>query len=115
VGARLRADWLACSPRARPFFPSLVELPDGGLHPFEVYPPMLVLALLAVVVVDCASCPHLLQLLSEMRNLRGQPSCPRHIVRYVLDKMRRKGLGRNNAFTEERNINMLKWIIIVNT
>ena len=77
---------------------------------------MLVLALLAVVVVvDCAGYPHLQLLLPEMRNLGCQPSCPRHIVRYISDKMRQKGLDRNNAFTEERNINMLKWIIIFHT
>jgi len=75
---------------------------------------MMVLALLAVVVVDCAGCLHL-QLPSEMRNLGCKPSFPRHIVRYVLDKMRQKGLDRNNAFTEERNINMLKLIVIFHT
>jgi len=88
VVVELQADWLACSPRAAPFFPSLAELPNDGLHPSEVYLPMMVLALLAMVVgVDCAKCFHL-QLLSEMRNLGCQPSCPRHIVRYISDKMR---------------------------
>ena len=76
---------------------------------------MMVLALLAVVVVvDCAGCLHL-QLLSEMRNLGCQPSCPRHIVRYVSDKMRQKGLDRKYAITKEHNFNMLKWIIIFYT
>ena len=75
---------------------------------------MLALALV-VVVVDCAGYHHPLLLPFEMWNLGCQPSCPRHIVRYVLDKMRQKGLDRNNAFTEERNFNMLRWTIIFHT
>jgi hypothetical protein len=75
---------------------------------------MMVLALLAAVVVNSAGCLHL-QLPSEMWNLGCQPSCPRHIVRYVSDKIRQKGLDRNNTFMEEQNINMLKWIIIFHT
>ena len=51
-----------------PFFPSLAELPDDGLRPSKVYPPMLALALLAVyVVVDCASYLHPLLLPSRSR------------------------------------------------
>ena len=77
---------------------------------------MLGLGLMAVAVaVDCAGYLYSLLLLSAMRNLRCQPSYPRHIVRYVLDKMRQKGLDRNNAFMEERNFNMLRWIIIFHT
>ena len=111
-----RADWLACSPWAVPFFLSLAELPDDGLHPSKVYPPMLALALLAMAVaVDCDGYLRSLLLLSEMQNLGCQPSCPRHIIRYVSDKMRQKGLDRNHAFIEERNINMLKLIIIFHT
>jgi len=98
-----------------PFFPSLAELPDDGLCPSEVCPPMLVHALLVVVVAVYVGCLHPLLLLAKMWNLGCQPSCPRHIVRYVLDKMRQKGLDRNNAFTEERNINMLKLIVIFHT
>ena len=99
-----------------PFFPSLAELPDDGLHPSKVYPPMLALALLVVaVVVDCAGYLRSLLLLSEMRNLGCQSTCPRHIIRYVSDKMRQKVLDREYAFTEEWNFNMLKWIIIFHT
>ena len=57
---------------------------------------MLGLGLMAVAVavaVDCAGYLYSLLLLSEMRNLRCQPSYPRHIVRYVLDKMRQKKVG----------------------
>ena len=100
----LHADWLACSPRAALFFPSLAELPDDGLRPSKVYPPMLALALLVVVlVVDCAGYLHPLLLSSEMRNLGCQPSCPRHIIRHVSEKMRQKGLDRKYALTEDQN------------
>ena len=77
---------------------------------------MLGLALMAVaVVVDYAGYLCSLLLLSEMRNLRCQPSYPRHIIRHVSDKTRQKGLDRKYAFTEEHNFNMLKWIIIFHT
>jgi len=77
---------------------------------------MLALSLLAVVVaVECAGYLHPLLLSSEMQNLGCQPSCPRHIVRHVSDKMRQKGLDRKYAITKEHNFNMLKWIIIFYT
>jgi len=104
VVVELQADWLACSPRAAPFFPSLVELPNDGLCPSKVYVPMLALALLAVAVaVNYAGYLHPLLLSSEMRNLGCQPSCPRHIIRHVSDKMRQKGLDRKYALTEDQN------------
>ena len=112
----LHADWLACSPIAVAFFPPLAELPNDRLRPSEVYPSRLALAFLAVaVVVECAAYLHPLLPSSKMQNLECQPSCHRHIVRHVSDKMRQKGLDRKYAITKEHNFNMLKWIIIFYT